>query len=502
MTRQQSPARIMVVALGLGLCADLLFYSKSLGANVIIFVALVVVALFLNGGIERIGLAWRNLWLLLPLFFFASMIFIRANLLLTGLNLVAVFGLLGLYLYFFATDHLDSLSLLGYPYVILLAFNRVLIRPGPIVVQGAKGVAAQRQRFRLAVPLLRGLFIALPILAVFTLLLASADTVFAGYMTNLFQLRYFNYSDFLMQLTIVLMATWLCSGGLLYALGRYYYPVEDRELVGYVGTIVPKRVVGFVESSTVLVLVNLLFAFFAWVQFNFLFSGPAGSHMDYQTYRNYVHQGFGELLVAAFLTLCLILGLRHLSRNDHPGQELMLKLLSTLMIGLAMVMLVSAFQRMLVWENVEFYINTATRLYVRAFIVWLGFLFGWLFFTMWTRPERFAIGGFVAALGFLVTINLMNPDADVAAYNLAKYQVSQDELSTRYLYTLSDDAIPVLVAGLDQTGGDNRTKIVRYLSDRYSNMNYDKGWQDWPAFHLARWQAYDLLKAAKAAGKI
>src|SRR3712207_5881929 len=119
------------------------------------------------------------------------------------------------------------------------------------------------------------------------------------------------------------------------------------------------------------------------------------------------------------------------------------------MVALTMVILVSAFQRMLVWEEVQFYINTPTRLYVRAFIVWLSLLFVWLFSTLWVRRARFAIGAFVAALGFLVTINMMNPDADVAARNLLR----NDELSTRYLYLLSEDAVPVLVAGLDQTTG-------------------------------------------------
>ena len=64
---------------------------------------------------------------------------------------------------------------------------------------------------------------------------------------------------------------------------------------------------------------------------------------------------------------------------------------------------------------------------------------------MWLRPNRFAVGALVAALGFLVTINLMNPDADVAAYNLKR----QDELSTRYLYLLSELPLSDIAAAFE-----------------------------------------------------
>jgi hypothetical protein len=69
---------------------------------------------------------------------------------------------------------------------------------------------------------------------------------------------------------------------------------------------------------------------------------------------------------------------------------------------------------------------------------------------LWRWPDRFAIGGFVCALGFLATVNLLDPDADVAAHNLAR----RDELSTRLVRELSDDAVPTLAAALPTAGAD------------------------------------------------
>ena len=74
--------------------------------------------------------------------------------------------------------------------------------------------------------------------------------------------------------------------------------------------------VGFAEGAIVLALVDGLFLVFAWVQFAYLFSGQAARTMDYQAYREYVRQGFGQLLVVAVLTMLLILGMRWLAWKE------------------------------------------------------------------------------------------------------------------------------------------------------------------------------------------
>jgi hypothetical protein len=161
-----------------------------------------------------------------------------------------------------------------------------------------------------------------------------------------------------------------------------------------------------------------------------------------------------------------------------------------------------------VWESVEFYISTPTRLYVRTFIAWLGVAYVWLLVTLWLRQDRFAVGGFVAALGFLVTVNLLNPDADAARYNLTR----RDDLATRYAYLLSDDAVPVLAAGLSAPDvppsgapgapqGAPREALRRHLSERLAAMER-AGPADWRSLHLARYRARQALLALRASGQI
>ncbi|MDQ3930293.1 MAG: DUF4173 domain-containing protein [Chloroflexota bacterium] len=494
----KAPLRVLWVALGLGWASDLLFYGQSIGISVLLFVLVLLGSIYFLSRMEGIGLARRNLWLLEPLLFFSGMLFVRANSSLTFMNMTAVVLTLGLTLFFLAADRVERLGVLGYPVVLLHGLARSLANPVPPVVRVASTAGRHRERARALAPLLRGLLLALPVLIVFSLLLSSADIFFADYLRELLALRFAaDAPEVMRHVAVVLTVAWLCAGAIYFSLGRRRDADDAGELYALPGDYKPFRRVGFGESATVLGLVCLLFGAFAWVQFAYLFSGHAERTMNYAAYREYVRQGFGELLLASLLTMALIQGLRWAARLLTDRHVRIYNLLSTALVALTLVMLVSAFWRMLVWENIEFYINTPLRNYVRVFIVFLGLIFLWLLGTMWVKPERFAIGAFVGMLVFLMTVNIMNPDAEVAAYNLAH---REDDLATRFLYVLSNDAVPVLADGLRGAEGLARVEILVDLQSRLNRLETETGWRNWQAFHLSNWEAYTRLKDLQRAG--
>ncbi|HST05909.1 MAG TPA: DUF4173 domain-containing protein [Chloroflexia bacterium] len=491
--------RVLLVALGLGGCVDILFYRKNTGIGVLVFVALIVGALVVMARMERIRVVWRNVWLALPLFYFAGMVAIRANTELTLSNIAATGFLLLLFIYFFTENRVESLGLMGYPLTAARMLVVAIRRPTPMATRAVKQLATNPNHNKRAAEVIRGVLIALPILALFTLLLSSADSIFQGMVGDLFQLHFMTGApETFLRIVIILLSSWGVAGLLLHTLRRQPSRSAVQAASGPATVPLVKRGISYVEGALVLVLVNGLFSVFAWVQFTVLFSGEAARTMGFEEYREYVRRGFGELLVVALLTMALIIGLRRAMRRATENQQRNLNLLNTAMIALAMVLLVSAFMRMVVWENIAFYINTPTRLYVRTFIVCLGALFAWLLLTTWFRRDRFAIGAFVAAIAFLVTVNLLNPDADVAAYNLRR----NDELSVRYLYLLSDDAVPALVSGLDTTTGEVHRLLAVDLIGRMYDMKSDTQWQDWQSFNASRWDAYKAIMQAHDAGKL
>jgi hypothetical protein len=489
MIHTNRPSFFLLVALALGWSVDLLFYGKALGISALIFVILVIVALFGLGRLEEVRPAWRNLWLLAPLIFFAAMVFVRANQFVTFLNVAASLALLGLIAHFYAAGWLERLGIFGYPIVLLWTVGKSLGRAAPLVSASVDKETA-RERSRGLLPVVWGLLLALPVLVVFISLLASADLVFADYVERFLRLDFLrDLPELLWRAAIILGAAWFLAGGLAYALSH----ASDDESVLEKGlrNMGPASTLGFTEAATVLTSVDILFLFFVWIQFTYLFGGQGNIKVNGYTYAEYARRGFFELVAVSLLTMGLILGLHWLARRQAGWQERTFNALSSLMVALVLVILASAFQRLLLYEAAYGY--TQLRLYSYIFMVWLAATFVWLLVTLWLRPGRFAIGAFVAALGFLVTLNAINPDAFIAERNLARYW-DIGKLDVSYLTTLSEDAVPVLVPAACQLAGDRQRTLHIHLLERLERMEEDaRWWQGWPSFHLARWRAYDLL---------
>ncbi|HFQ94415.1 MAG TPA: hypothetical protein ENK32_10425, partial [Anaerolineae bacterium] len=187
--RIREPQRILAAGLGLGLLTDYLFYGKPVGIGLLIFVLLAVGALWRIGRLEQLRVAKRNLWLLLPLLFFAGMAALRANPYLTFFNVTAVLILLAYLLFFWGNGRIVNLGLLD---IFLLPWRvggGSAVYAAPVVAHSVNSRSVRRGR-RQIMPILRGLLFGLPIFILFTILLASADLIFADYVENILNLKF------------------------------------------------------------------------------------------------------------------------------------------------------------------------------------------------------------------------------------------------------------------------------------------------------------------------
>jgi hypothetical protein len=231
------------------------------------------------------------------------------------------------------------------------------------------------------------------------------------------------------------------------------------------------------------------------------------------TYAEYARRGFGELVFTSVLVLGMLLALGALTRRQSSRQEAVFNLSSTVTVGLTIVMLVSAFKRLLLYE--EAYGFTEARVYPHVFMIWLGLLLGWFLVTLWVKPERFAIGLLLACIGFVGTLNVMNVDGFIVTQNIRRYEemgagafrydtsygAEYQRIDTSYLTRLSDDAIPALVAGVDRLKGRPKWDVEERLKARYAELKEDESGRTWPSFHLAHWRAYASLTAWDGAAR-
>jgi hypothetical protein len=397
--------------------------------------------------------------------------------------------LLGLVAHFYGAGGVERLGLTGYALIPLQTAANALLRPLSLVSASTRSVQYQNRHSPL--PVVRGFLLALPVVTVFALFLASADVVFASYMEDLVNLDFVpDLSQGLWRGGVIVGVAWVVAGGLAYAMSRCH--VSGKENTSRKASSIPAKIVslGFIESATLLISVDLLFLVFVWIQFKYLFGGQANVTVEGYTYAEYARRGFFELLFVSILALGLLLGLHRLTRRETEEQGQIFNGLGSLLVGLMLVVLASAFQRLLLYEDAFGY--TELRLYSHVFMLWLAFVFVWFLIVLWLRQDRFALGAFLAAVGFLTTLNVVNPDVLIARQNLARYRAT-GKLDVRYLTTLSEDVVPVLIDAKDQLNETDRGVLDEHLRRRLGQMAANDRWQSWPAFHLSRQRACDLL---------
>ena len=186
----------------------------------------------------------------------------------------------------------------------------------------------------------------------------------------------------------------------------------------------------------------MLFVTFVIIQFRYFFGGQANILVEGFTYAEYARRGFGELVIVAFFSLLLLLCLSTITKRKKPTIRRVFSVLGIIQVALLAIILVSAFQRLLLYEKA--YGFTRLRTYTHIFMVWLGILLAILvIIELRSKLRYFTLAALVVILGFGLTLNILNIDAFIVRQNVAR-SLAGAELDVEYLLTLSNDSIPTL----------------------------------------------------------
>lgn len=489
---KRSPDVLLItgIAILLGLLANTFFFDQPLGISAPIFVFLSLFSLYGLAYHRGVQPTRRNSWLALALAFFALMVAVRAESFTTFLNVGVVFLLTLLLAHVFTGRNVLDFGLADYiGSVIVSAFEILFIKPPTELAAASKFRKGGVPPHLAAV--LRGLMLAIPVLLVFILLLSSADAAFKSLIEDILDLlRLENLSEFITRLIFSAIVAWGMLGGLAYALR----PLVERKSA--VSSFLSRAPLGITEAAVVLGSVNLLFAVFVGVQFRYFFGGQSNVHVAGLTYAEYARRGFAELVLVAIFSLGLALLLQRLTKRESRRAALTFEVLAGLLAVLTGVILISAFQRLLLYEQA--YGFTELRFFTHVFMGWMGVLLAIFLVSLhFDRPRWFAAGLLLVGLGFIFTLNVLNTDAFIVRQNMARYEASGD-LDAVYLATLSEDAIPGLLQALSQVGPDEKQILGSALHFQLNQLEEDESEAGWFTWHYARSRAYALLSAARA----
>ena len=180
------------------------------------------------------------------------------------------------------------------------------------------------------------------------------------------------------------------------------------------------------------------------IQFQYFFGGGANIGVQGYTYSEYARRGFGELVAVACCSLLLFLGLSAIVKRQDNVQRWGFSGLGIGMLALVGVMLVSAFQRLRLYEAA--YGFSRLRMYTDIFMIWLGVLLAAVVVLELLRRERlFPLAALLATIGFAVTLALVNVDGSIVRQNVARASQGKG-LDVAYLASLSADSVPALAA--------------------------------------------------------
>ncbi len=496
---KKNPNLLWITAFLLGWLFDLLFWKQSIGINFLIYSLLCIAGGLLILWLAELRPAKSLLWLVPPLLFFMAIPFIRTEPMTVFLSVLFTVILGGLLAVSFLGGRWYRYSLSDY----VGRFGRLL---GSMLIEPAVFHAMARReekesgktRARVNVwPIIRGVVIAIPVVAVFAALLASADTIF-GQELNDFIKVFFDVEkipEYVFRLFYILLFGYALAGVLIHAATRS----RDEKLIGEEKPILPPFL-GFAESTIVLGSVIVLFSAFVIVPFQYFFGGRAYLGAGGLTESEYARRGFGELAAVAFLSLLMILGLSTITRRDNAIHRRIYSVLSVSVVALVMVMLVSAYQRLRLNELAHGFFRLRT--YSHVFYVWLAILLVTVAILEILHRERaFALAAIIASIGFAASLGILNVDG---------FTVQQSVIRSSKGYflnipdnaSLSTDSVPALVDAFlsPDVPASTREQVGVILACRqYADRRSGDLAPDWRSFNLSRWAADAAMKRAQSA---
>lgn len=349
-----------------------------------------------------------------------------------------------------------------------------------------------------------GLIISLPLLIIILALLISADTVFAKILEpikyvimNIFSVKFLSsiyFRAIFIILIFIYMVAFICS----------MLKIDKKPKA----TISKGISMQNITVNTVLTVLNIVYLLFSIVQFVYLFTNlNISADFDYATY---ARRGFFQLMFVTLINFVIIIVTSLNKRETTKGISIYTKIMNMLLIGFTVVMILSSFLRMYLYEQEYGY--TFSRLMVYYILASELILAVPTLVYVFNKKISLLKCYIVIISTVFVIMNFTNVDRTIARRNVDKY-ISETNLANMkvedkkvdidisYLKNLSVDSIPELVRLYQNTTDVSlKNNIERYLTykirynTKIKNLSDNKNFQE---FNLSEYEAKKAIESIK-----
>ncbi len=444
--RVQTRHRLILLVLVLaGLLVDVAAQTPADGFALFAATLVVAVGLVTVGDLRSATGRALVITAIVPAYF----LFVRTSPWVVSLDVLAVGLLLALGASLSSDERLFHLGFGQSARLLVGAAGAVLMAPAQIsaTVAAALPTPDERRRDQYAA-IGRGVGLALPVVAIVGLLLASADAVFASLLDP-----DLDFSD--LPAHAILVGLGMCLTAALFVQSGSPQPVSPGR---------PSFTVGPVEGALVLGGLIAVYSLFAVARLLVTLRGN-----DYVlettglTYAEYARSGFFQLLWAAGITLVVLVGLRSIvilpTRRSHRTYAT----LSLGAVALTLVVVWAAIERLGLYDDA--FGLTMLRLYSTTFAWWIGavlVLTGLALVGFGSGHQWLPGAVLCSALVALAFVNIANPEQMVVERNVDRVALGAD-FDLDYALSLSDDSVPALIDALPLLDPDQQRLALRAL---------------------------------------
>lgn len=489
--------KLILAAAGFVVIYNVILFGTSGGINNGIFFTLLSIFYFLFKKPQAKNI---NLGIIFSIFsiIFGFLIGFRSSEIVQFINLLAALGFSSMALYFYKSESPFSFSIFQFiltPLVVAKSSLMSLSSFGKGEGQGVDKTDPDSSK-----SIIRGIVIALPILAILMVLLTNADPVFKKLAEDLF-------SDIWQRLIVSAI---LFVGLIGFGLTKIYEIVKPQTQTQNS----KKSIELLIVCGSIVTLLGL----FLVIQFEYFFSNIGETQLQQLglssiTYSEYVRKGFFELLAASGICALVAIYVMRYIHNFESLQKFWLQIISSTLVVEIGLLVLSAMQRVNLYSQAHGL--TRARILGFIFLVWLSMLLVVFLVGIIKKLAGKQLFWPVILISVFVLFNVNVIDVDGLIAN--KYRPSVNgEIDYYYLVNLSPDAVSSWeesltnsVRAMDQLENSKAITDEEYrqfywarltiydLNDKIKHLNARRVQNKLASFNYSEYQAFGVIDSKK-----
>lgn len=426
----------VLIVLLLCILNSLLFYGKSLGLNVLLFIVPLVIFLVfvLKDKIKN----KKGLLFIIPIVLLSISYFIYDNMFFKVIN-CCVISLLFLLMYIYTIRPsfnfnevlYDMINLAFEPLACIGKFYKSFIR-----FDGAVKSNIDKSK-------LKSILIVAPIVFVILVILSSADAMFGSIFEGVFDIfRKFSFEDLFGRLVSILFLFTYLGSVLYYILNKY----ESAYRSCGKGISLDDYTV-----KLLLTVLNVVYLVFDFIQIRSLIFHQVSVNIDYASY---ARSGFFQLMFISLINLIILL-------ISHKNDSKYNKVMSLIMVMFTFFIICSSFFRMYMYESAYGYTLLRLLVYVSLFTLVILLIPTVVYIVKSINVFKY----YMIIIVSIYTVLCLLPVDYFIAYNNVNRYYRTGKIDIGYLKNYSTDNIPVLVDFYNRISDKEIKDELRYYFD-------------------------------------